>query len=174
MRLFVPALAAAALCLPAPGMAHITIENAQALTGSYHKITLKVGHGCEGNPTQRIRVQIPEGVVGVKTMQKPQWKTEVVKGKFATPIDDGHGRKITEGVKEVVWSGGRLPDENYDEFVMQVKLPDRPNETLYFPVVQECTKGVHRWIEIPEAGRTSRDYKEPAPSVRLLPKQNPF
>ena len=51
-----------------------------------------------------------------------------------------------------------------------MKLPDKPGETLYFPTVQECEKGVHRWIEIPAAGKSRGDYKEPAPFLRLLPK----
>ncbi|QQO12846.1 DUF1775 domain-containing protein [Bradyrhizobium diazoefficiens] len=42
---------------------------------------------------------------------------------------------------------------------------------LYFPVVQECESSVNRWIEIPEGGKSSADYKEPAPGVKLLPKQ---
>jgi uncharacterized protein YcnI len=41
---------------------------------------------------------------------------------------------------------------------------------LYFPVVQECEKGVHRWIEIPAAGKSSGDYPEPAPALKLQPK----
>jgi uncharacterized protein YcnI len=36
-------------------------------------------------------------------------------------------------------------------------------------VVQECEKGVHRWIEIPAAGKTASDYKEPAPALKLVP-----
>jgi uncharacterized protein YcnI len=50
---------------------------------------------------------------------------------------------------------------------MLVRLPATPGATLYFPVVQECEHGVTRWIEIPEPGKTSRDYKEPAPALRL-------
>src|SRR5687768_10384949 len=100
MRSVLSALAAAAMMVPSASFAHVGLESPQALAGSYHKITLKVAHGCDGNPTSRIRVQIPEGVVGVKTMLKPQWKTEVVRGRYAAPVDDGHGRKITEGVKE--------------------------------------------------------------------------
>ena len=41
---------------------------------------------------------------------------------------------------------------------------------LYFPVVQECERGVYRWIEIPAAGKSSGDYPEPAPALKLLPK----
>jgi len=35
--------------------------------------------------------------------------------------------------------------------------------------VQECEKGVHRWIEIPAAGKSAADYPEPAPGLTLLP-----
>ena len=31
-------------------------------------------------------------------------------------------RKLSEGVKEVVWSGGKLPDDFYDEFVISTFL----------------------------------------------------
>jgi periplasmic copper chaperone A len=86
------------------------------------------------------------------------------------PLDDGHGGGITEVVSEVAWSGGPLEDAHFDEFGLTMRLPDRPNATLYFPVVQECGKGgIHRWIEIPEAGKAAGDYREPAPAVLLLP-----
>jgi uncharacterized protein YcnI len=51
-----------------------------------------------------------------------------------------------------------------------MKLPDRPGATLYFPVVQECREGVHRWIEIPAKGKRAEDLEEPAPALRLTPK----
>ncbi|SFI70785.1 Domain of unkown function [Bradyrhizobium sp. Gha] len=69
-----------------------------------------------------------------------------------------------------MWSGGNLPDRNYDEFVVSSFLTDSlmPNTTLYFPVVQECEKGVSRWIEIPAEG-AAHENKSPAPGVKLLP-----
>ena len=53
-----------------------------------------------------------------------------------------------------MWSGGKLPDHNYDEFVIVTYLTSglKPNTTLYFPVVQECEQGVSRWIDIPKEG----------------------
>ena len=36
-------------------------------------------------------------------------------------------------------------------------------------LVQECEKGVDRWIEIPEAGKPEPE--TPAPGVKVLPKQ---
>ena len=55
----------------------------------------------------------------------------------------------------MTWTG-KLLDENFDQFGIHMKLPNKPNETLYFPTVQECESGVHRWIEIPAAGKVAR------------------
>jgi uncharacterized protein YcnI len=151
--------------------AHVTLESRQAPADSYHKAVLRVPHGCKDSPTVRLRVRIPEGVTGVKPQPKPGWKLEITRVKLATPLDDGHGGKITEGVGEVAWSGGSLADEHYDEFALRVKLPDRAGATLYFPVVQECQQGVHRWIEVPATGQSADALKEPAPALRLVPKQ---
>ena len=160
-------LAAALAC---PSHAHVTLDPPHAAADSYFKMDVRVPHGCEGTAMLRLRVQIPEGVLGVKPQPKPGWTLEIVKVKLAPPIKDSHGREITERVSEVVWSGGKLLDEHYDEFGIQMKLPDKPNTILYFPAVQECEKGVHRWIEIPAAGKSPGDYKEPAPHVKLTPK----
>lgn len=171
MRSFLIACALAPACLLSAGaFAHVTLENQQAVAGSTYKAIFRVPHACGQSPTTAIRVQIPDGVTSVLPQPKPGWQLATVKAKLATPISDGHGGQITEGVREVVWSGGKLQHDHYDEFVMRAALPDKPNSTIYFPVVQDCEQGVNRWIEIPEAGKTSSDYKQPAPQLRLTPK----
>lgn len=163
-------LGAAAVSLAATHVAaHATLETGQAVAGSYYKAVVRVGHGCQGSPTLKVRVKVPDGVVSVKPMPKAGWTLETVKGPLATPIDDGHGGKITEGVTEVTWTG-KLLDAHYDEFVLRGKLPDAPNTVLWWPVVQECETGAHRWIEIPAAGQDPHSLKEPAPGLKLLPK----
>jgi uncharacterized protein YcnI len=149
-----------------PAHAHITLERQEANIGGSYKAVFRVPHGCGTSPTLRVRVRIPEGVIGVKPMPKPGWQIDTVTGKYDKIYTMFHDVKVTEGVKEVAWSG-RLPDENYDEMVMQVYLTDdlQPGRTLYFPVVQECESGVQRWID------SSSDSKEPAPGVKLLPKR---
>jgi uncharacterized protein YcnI len=156
----------AAVAAVSPAEAHMVLAQGEAAAGSYYKAVFGTGHGCAGSPTIRVRIQIPDGVTSVKPMPKAGWKLETVKMTYKTPIVD-HGRTITEGVGEVIWSGGKLLDENYDEFIMQVKLPEAPDTIVYFPAIQECEQGVHRWIEIPEPGKARRDYKEPAPQVVL-------
>ena len=155
-----------------PASAHVFLEGKQATVGGTYKAVFAVPHGCAGSPTVKIRVQIPEGVISVKPMPKAGWSLDIVEGKYAADYAY-HGNKISSGAKEVVWSGGRLADNNYDEFVVNTHLTDglKPNTMLYFPVVQECEKGVSRWIEIPAEGAgRAHDSKSPAPGVKLLPK----
>jgi uncharacterized protein YcnI len=166
----VTALAALAV---APASAHVTLEKRQAAVGSYYKAVFAVPHGCAGSATVKLRVQIPEGVIGVKPMPKPGWTVETVKGKYATEYQH-HGSKFSEGVKEVIWSGGKLADDNYDEFIIATYLTTglKADTTLYFPVVQECEQGVSRWIDIPKGEQAAHghDSKSPAPGVKLTAK----
>ncbi|MGY8633935.1 YcnI family protein [Bradyrhizobium sp. 14AA] len=155
-----------------PASAHVFLEGKQAAVGGSYKAVFAVPHGCAGSPTIKVRVQIPEGVIAVKPMPKAGWTIDVVEGKYASEYDY-HGNKLSSGVKEVAWSGGKLADKNYDEFVLSTFLTDglKANTTLYFPVVQECETGVSRWIEIPAEGAGhSHEGKSPAPGVKLLPK----
>src|SRR5882724_7547071 len=156
-----------------PAFAHVSLETKQATVGSSYKAVFKVPHGCAGSATTKIRVQIPEGVISVKPMPKPGWTLETVKGKYAAEYDY-FGSKQSEGVKEVAWSGGKLADDNYDEFVVTTYLTGglKPDSTLYFPVVQECEQGVSRWIDIPKEGADTHghDSKTPAPGVKLISK----
>jgi uncharacterized protein YcnI len=169
-------LAAVALVVVAvsSASAHVTLERRQAPVGSYYKAVFAVPHGCAGSPTVKVRVQIPEGVIGIKPMTKPGWTVETVKGKYAAEYEH-HGSKVSEGVKEVVWSGGKVADDNYDEFVFSSFLTPglKPDTTLYFPVVQECEQGVSRWIDIPSSegrGGHGPGSKTPAPGLKLIAK----
>jgi uncharacterized protein YcnI len=168
-----PFLVAAAMLAATSASAHITLENHEATIGQGYKAVFMVPHGCAGSATTKIRVQIPEGVIAVKPMPKAGWNVDVIKGKYSGEYDY-HGAKSSEGVKEVVWSGGKLTDDNYDEFVISTFLTGalKPSTTLYFPTVQECEQGVSRWIEIPAEGQADRGHegKWPAPGVKLMPK----
>lgn len=162
------ALCAACLGLSATALhAHATLEVRQAPANSYYKAVLRTPHGCSGSPTIAVRLQIPEGVMGAKPQPKPGWELETVTEELAEPITDGHGNTITSRVSEIHWTGGRLLDAHYDEFAVQVRLPDTPGETLYFAAIQECEEGVDRWVEIPAEGQSARDLDYPAPSVTL-------
>ena len=163
------AMLALATLAASTASAHITLEQQSAAVGGPYKATFRVPHGCGDSPTLKVRVRIPEGVIGVKPMPKPGWQIDIVKAKYDKPYKMFHAT-VTEGAREVSWTG-RLADDNYDEFVLSTYLTDEltPDRPLYFPVVQECEKGVHRWIEIPEADKSAGDLPAPAPSLKLLP-----
>ena len=167
-------LSAGAFLLLSTGaaFAHITLETQEAPVGSTYKAILRVPHGCDGKATTAVRVQIPEGVISVKPMPKPGWTLQTKKGKYEKSYQL-YGQAVTDGVKEVDWSGGSLPDEFYDEFVFRGTLAaDLPaGQKLYFPVVQECDGATTRWIEIPAAGQDEDALEDPAPGLKLLPKK---
>jgi periplasmic copper chaperone A len=164
--------AAVAVLFTSAASAHITLETREAPVGAPYKAVLRVPHGCEGTGTIALRIRVPDGMIAVKPMPKPGWKLDTVTGKYGKTYNFFHGAKLTEGVTEVSFTGGNLPDAYYDEFVITGFLAGdlEAGTMLYFPVVQECEKGVHRWIEIPAAGKSSGDYPEPAPALKLLPK----
>lgn len=162
-------LAALGLAAVTPAFAHVTLEAQEARVGAGFKAVVRVPHGCEGSATTAIRVKIPDGMIAVKPMPKPGWTLEIKTGPYGKTYNHFHNAKLSEGVTEVSWSGGKLLDANYDEFVFASFLSGdlQPGKTLYFPVVQECEKGVHRWIEIP-TGKPGEHLDQPAPGVKLI------
>ncbi|MDR9808481.1 YcnI family copper-binding membrane protein [Rhizobium hidalgonense] len=154
-----------AVCSASVANAHVTLEQSQGTSGKAYKAVLRVGHGCEGKSTIKIRVKVPEGLLSAKPMPKSGWTVEKVKATYEKSYDL-YGKPVKEGVSEIVWSGGSLADDEYDEFVFRATVAkELPLGTrIFVPVVQECTDGaVERWIEVPAAGKNSDDYETPAP-----------
>jgi uncharacterized protein YcnI len=173
-RHVLPTLAVGAVFGISLAHAHVTLETREAPVGASYKAVLRVPHGCDGAPTTAVRVRIPDGFVNVKPMPKPGWTLNVVRARYTEPIRL-RGVTLTEGVTEVSWSGGKLPDAFYDEFVLTGTISDalEAGRMIYFRVVQDCEQGVHRWIDIPTGaaeGHGSGD-SEPAPGLKLLPKR---
>ena len=153
------------LALAPAARAHVVLDQASGVAGSYQKLVFRVGHGCDGSATTGLTVTLPESVTGAKPMPKADWKITLVEGKLSVPVES-HGRTVTSAVREVAWKGGPLPDAYFDEFVVQAKLPDTPGK-LYFRVVQQCEKGSVAWDEI--AGDNGVMPKAPAPVFEVLP-----
>lgn len=150
--------------------AHVTLENQEAKANAGYKAILRVPHGCAGSATTAIRVRVPEGLIGVRPMPKPGWTLTTTVRDYSKSYKLYHA-EVSRGVSEIGWSGGKLPDDWYDEFVFIGFLSTDliAGATLYFPVVQQCEEGAHRWIEIPEKGKARSDLQEPAPELKVLP-----
>ncbi len=144
--------------------AHMTLETGEAPAGGSYKAVIRVPHGCDGAATTEIHVQVPEGFYSVKPMPHAGWELETVTGPYTNTYMN-HGTPVSEGVTEVIWKGGELPDAYYDEFVMRGSLSAdiAPGTVLYFPAVQLCADGsANHWTG---TGETSD--AEPAPKLTV-------
>ncbi len=151
--------------------AHVTFEAAEMPAESGRKAVLRVPHGCAGQATNAVRVTIPEGIIDVKPMPKAGWTLAVTRGAYAK----GYmlfGKAVGEGVKEIVWSKGDLPDGFYDEFVFTMRAAgDLAGKTVPVPVVQDCASAKAEWTEVAAPGQNAHDLKSPAPTLRILAAQ---
>lgn len=161
--------ATALVCVGAGASAHVTLERASAVPNTSYRGVLQVNHGCKGAATTSISVTIPDGVIGVRPMPKPGWALTIERAAYKTPYRL-YGETLTEGPREVTWSGGTIPDDQYDEFVFVARVADDrvPDTTLYFPVVQGCGATSSRWTEEPAPGPASARLRFPAPGVRVV------
>ncbi len=168
-RTFRAAFACALFLSPAAAHAHATLQIREASPDAGYRGVVQITHGCEGTPTNRVSVTIPEGVIGAKPMPKPGWTVTTQRGPYARAYPYYHG-DIAEGVKTITWSGGSLPDDQVDEFTFLARISDAfaPGATIHFPVEQDCEKGAYRWSEIPAAGQDPHSLKSPAPGVTLV------
>jgi uncharacterized protein YcnI len=126
-------------------------------------IEFRIGHGCDGSPTTKLSIKIPDGVVAVTPQYIPGWTATTTTGPI-TPYDD-HGTQVSEGVTQVEWSGGPLPHDQYQTFGLSLMLPDKAGDTVSFPAVQTCEQGETAWIEM--AAADGAEPEHPAPAVKL-------
>jgi uncharacterized protein YcnI len=159
------AAAGAALIAVGAAAAHVYPATASAPAGGSTIVPFVVPHGCDGSPTRSVTVQIAAGVTSARPQAKPGWRLSIVRGKLPKPVKDFAGKTVTQGVLSVTWSGGTLPDGQFDTFNLLLGMPDTPGKTVYFPTVQRCAKGVTRWIQIPKKGQAEPEH--PAPGVAL-------
>lgn len=165
--IFTP-LCVSALLIGSAGLAqaHVSLETAQAAAGSSYKAVLKIPHGCEGAATTQISVKIPEGFIAAQPQMKAGWEIETVKSDYQNSYKV-HGKDVKNGVTEVIWKGGKLPGEFYDEFAFVGRLaPFDKDTTLSFPTVQTCENGkTENWTDIAADGQNPHELKSPAPQL---------
>jgi uncharacterized protein YcnI len=153
-----------------PASAHITFENKEVKPGATVKFVLRIPHGCAGAATTGLRVALPEALSEAKPQPKPGWTLSLVTDDVQNAsAQAGDAHAATGKVREISWTGGRLEDAHYDEFVFRATVTKTASGRIFVPVVQQCDGGTERWIDIPSDGGSSEDLKFPAPSVRVQP-----
>jgi uncharacterized protein YcnI len=131
---------------------------------------MSVPHGCDGSPTTRLEIQIPEQVLSVTPTRSPFYDVEIGMQQLDEPVTDAHGNEVTERVGTVTYTATTpLPEGQRDTMELSFQVPDVPGETLAFPTIQTCEKGSTGWVEIPEDGQDAHELEAPAPAFEVLP-----
>ncbi len=123
------ALGMAAITLSATtASAHVALTQKSANAGSYHAAFFRIGHGCQGQATTSLTITIPSQV-SVRPQPKAGWE-------ITTAHDEN-------GVRAVTWTG-HLPDDQFDDFGLLMKLPSEAQD-LPFSAIQTCGASSSRW-----------------------------
>lgn len=165
------ALIVAGLALAAPASAHVTVTPSETAAGSYTVLTVSVPHGCDGSPTTKVAIKLPENITTATPTRNPFYDIETVTAKLDKPITSEDGGQITERISQIVYTAKTpLPDGQRDTFELSLQIPeDAAGQTLVFPAVQTCSKDETAWTEVPSPGQSAHDLAHPAPSFTVAP-----
>ena len=137
-----------------------------ASPAGYSQSNVRIPHGCNGTDTTTVQVSIPAGLSSVKPSKVAGWNLEITTRPLAVPIKSESGADITTEVDKITWSGGSLPDKEYQDFGITFRLPPSDDGTkFYFPVLQNCTTGFSNWSAIPTGDGAKLAYPAPAFTV---------
>jgi uncharacterized protein YcnI len=161
------ALAALAALAAVSAHAHVLAEPDEGAAGAYLRSAFRVTHGCKGSPTVAVTIRLPPEVIQAKPMPKPGWTVDIKTRALDQPVDSGHGFQIRQAVTEVTWRGGHLDNAHFDEFVLSLRLPQKPGVTLYFATLQTCEGSTQDWSQIPTEGQAWHALPSPAPFVKV-------
>lgn len=171
MHTFLPRVAAALVAVVAvlavapAASAHVSPFPSTAAAGGYTTVELQIPHGCEGQATKVVSVQLRDDITSVKAQAVPGWQVSYDRQPLAEPIQPEHGDPISDYVASITWTatGEPLADDQYQRFGISMKMPELAGETVLLPTVQTCVDGSEStWLDAdPEA-------EHPAPAVQLV------
>lgn len=145
-----------------PAHAHATLGDAAAKIGGEYEASFEIPHGCAGQPTIEVIIQIPPGYLHVVPADVSGWQSNVKGGSYDRPYTL-NGAPVAEGVTEVTWSGGSLADHDVETFKLTGTFAsDLTPGPVFFPMIQVCPDGEEAWIDT-----SGHSDDNPAPSVNL-------
>jgi len=155
-------LIAAAILLSTSAFAHASITPNTAANGASVKVAIAIPHGCDGAPTDKVTVAIPDGFVSARPQVKAGWQITIDKADYAKPYEV-HGEPVTNGAVSVTWAGGSVPDDQFDEFVLEGTVS--AEGPLAFVTTQFCGTASVAWNELAAEGQSPHGLKHPAPML---------
>jgi periplasmic copper chaperone A len=137
-------LAAFTLASASVAYAHVTVQQNEAVVGSFARFDVRVPNERDNADTTRIEMELPP-LPFVSFQPKPGWKRTIEMRTLDEPLEV-FGDNITEVVGSVTWSGGSIGPGEFEEFGFSARVPEEEN-TLEFPTIQAYSNGeTVRWI----------------------------
>ena len=149
-----------------PAWAHVSITPSAAPKGSFTVLSFNVpNEEATANTTKVVIVFPTDHPIGDASVEAvPGWTVTVDKAKLDKPIQTDEG-EVTEAVSQVTWTGGTIEPEHFQQFTIEVGLPDDA-DSLEFKALQTYDDGTTvRWIESTPPGGTEPEH--PAPVLTL-------
>lgn len=116
--------------------AHVLIESATPNGDGTTTITFTFDHGCEGHPTSRLEVALPEGVTATRTVDPAGWRSVL------------SGRSVT-------WEGEPVDDGEKKQFGLVTTVTGEIGQSFSFPTVQRCHGGrSYSWTDAATGSNT--------------------
>jgi uncharacterized protein YcnI len=115
----------------------------------------------------RLDMLIPTAHPIAQLLVKPVqgWHISVRTVTLVKPVVTDDGR-FTQAVAEVIWSAGRIPPGQFQDFTISADPLPQGVATLAFKTIQAYSNGdVVRWIDLPQPGQPPPD--NPAPLITL-------
>jgi uncharacterized protein YcnI len=139
------AATATALLIAGPASAHIHTDPEAVEAGSDATVGFIVEHGCEGSPTTKVEIQMPDGFTDIAGV-------------------DAAGFTSSVSGQVVTFSGGTLPDKTEQAFQVSFTAPDQAGE-VPVKLIQTCEEGSLDWIETQAPGEEEPEH--PAPVLTI-------
>ncbi len=158
------AVAALAVLLASPALAHVTVQPGEATQGSFFKLTFRTPNERDDAATTRLEVELPAEHPFSSVSVKPVagWTYEMERTTLDEPFE-AFGTEYTEAVTRITWEGGPINPGEFQEFEVSVGRLPTDTDVLLFPAVQTYSSGeVVRWIDEDEDGEL------PAPRLHLV------
>jgi uncharacterized protein YcnI len=146
--------------------AHVTVKADNPSAGSYTTLTFSLPHGCDGKPTTKAAIQMPDGMTRFVPGRTPFWASAVTMKKLDKPVKGMHGEEIAEVVDTVTYTATTpLPDDKVDTLYGSAALPPTEGH-VEFPVIQTCEGGAtNEWTQSTKDADTEPEF--PAPMLML-------
>lgn len=144
-------LVAAALVLVAPvaASAHVHVTPGSTEAGATTELAFSYSHGCDGSPTRRVEVTMPDEIASIALIANPGWQV---------------ASELVDGARTVVFTtDAPTPDAVRETLEVEVTLPDDAPEgtVLAFPALQVCETGETLW------GDDDPESDSPAPTITI-------